>query len=140
MSVGLIYGKITGLLRKVVIPNTDAQLPAHVAPGEVIIVVSTDQYASFAGTDAIQAYVNSVIGTVPSGYRAAMVDGVGNVVSIHAADPGCDYPHTGHRLIWNDAVQKNWLLVGQQFVSSVSLRNNRLQPSLRRSRALRQNV
>jgi hypothetical protein len=136
MSVGLIYGAITGLLRKVVIPDTDSQLPSHVGPGEVLLVASTAQYAAFAGPDAIQAHVNSATGKVPSGYRAALVDEVGNVLSIHSADPGCDHPRSGHRLIWNDAVQKDWILVGQQFVPSVPLRNKGLRPSFAPSRSL----
>lgn len=138
MSIGLVYGRITGLLRKIVIPNSDADLSSHVNAGEALIVVSRDQYAAMTGPDGIQAYVNSVTGTVPSGYRAAMVDEVGNAVSIHFADPGCDYPHSGHRLIWNSAVQKDWLLIGSRLIPSIPLRNRKLRSGSRLTRSLRQ--
>jgi len=116
VSVGLVYGKITGLLRKIVIPDTDAQIPLHVGRGEAVIIASNAQYNSLTSLDAVQAFVNAAVGTTPSGYRSAMIDTVGNVISIHHADAGCDVPFPGKTLVWNDSVELGWLLAGKRFV------------------------
>lgn len=123
MSVGLVYGKITGLLRRIVIPDNDSQLPMHIGAGEAMVTISTAQYATFAGTpDAIQSYLISVTGIVPSGYRAVMIDAAGNVLSVHYADPGCDQPHPDKRLVWSDVAQSGMLYVNQQFITLTSVR------------------
>jgi hypothetical protein len=130
VAIGLIYGKITGLLRRVIVTDDISQLPLHVGPGEAIVTVSVALYATFgAGLDAIQSYLNSIIGIVPSGYRSVMIDAVGNVSSIHHADPGCDHPHPGKRLIWSELAQVGMVYVNSQFMS--------LSPMRRRSNSAR---
>jgi hypothetical protein len=134
MSVGLVYGKITGLLRRIVIPDNDSQLAGHVGQGEAMVIASTAQYSTFSGPNDIQTYLNTITGIAPSGYRAAMIDQAGNVNSLHHADPGCDSPFPGQILVWNDAAQPGWLFVNNNFVPLPGVRRR----TLRSPRLLRQ--
>lgn len=114
MSVGLIYGKAFGRLRKVVINGNPAP---HVAPGEALINISDDQYAALHDIGTQQSHVNSVTGMVPSGDRAVTVDSIGNVLAVHFADPGCDKPLPGTTLVGSNIAQPGWMFVGQRFVA-----------------------
>jgi hypothetical protein len=116
MFVGLIYGKITGLLRRVVHPDRVGQLPLYVGTGEALITITDQQYATFSGLASIQSYINTITGNSPSDYHSAMIDQAYNAVSVHHADPGCDFPHPGHQLIFNDQVRPGWLFVDNQFI------------------------
>lgn len=92
---GIIYGEKSGIVRRIIVPDDDAQLAAHVGPGEALLTIPrNDPRDVHSATAAVAAATGKDI--PPS--RCAMVDSKGAVVGIIAADPVLD-SIDGHDLV-----------------------------------------
>jgi len=97
-SVGVVYSGTTWRIRSIIVPDDDTQLLGRsLGKGELMqnIALSTYLSVDLAG---LQSLLNGLTGNSPVGDRYVSVDGSGNVVDIHIADPiGCGdaSPHLG---------------------------------------------
>lgn len=94
MKIGIIYAKKSGIMRRVIEPDDERELPAHRAEGEEILVVER-------GTGPLmqRAYeaLYAHFGNPPPDPTCRVIDSSGHVVGHVAADPDLDRV-PGHRL------------------------------------------
>lgn len=83
-QIGIIIGKDSGSLRRIVAPDNDAQLHQQnwAGPGETMIVAND--------TDEITGKIAEFTGKTPMISLSAVVDPKGNVLSVIVADPRID--------------------------------------------------
>lgn len=112
---GIIVGAQSGIVRGVLIPDTDAQLDAREAVlGPGVVMIRADR-ATYAGMDPkdIVAAIGPVFpqargqGGPKYPARCAVVDAAGNVVNVIAADPLID-THPDGELIQDDDAGPGW--------------------------------
>ncbi len=94
-SVGIVYGAASGIVRRIIVPTSEAELDdqSHVGDGEAIIKVSAPgimRRDGYPDLTAAHAHVMAVIGKQPLNARCAVVDAKGNVVGTVMADPEFD--------------------------------------------------
>lgn len=88
-KVGIVYGTVSGIPRRVIKPDSDAQLDNRfVGTGETLLIVTNAEYA---GMKSLADLVNQKTGLTPADPRCAVVDAISNkVTDIVLADPLVD--------------------------------------------------
>lgn len=96
----VIYASRSGILRRKIIPDDDAQLDLHQpGPGESRLLLPLDRRHDDA---ACRAAVEEATGVTPPSGRCAVLDDNGQVVAICHADPALD-AHPSGRLMLHDS-------------------------------------
>ena len=101
VSAILIYSTVGHAVRRVVLPDNDAELGSHISsmhPGESYLTLphSTLASADFHEVLATHLGVDRTTLVMP---RAALIDDSGTVVQVLAADADIDTPLIGHLLV-----------------------------------------
>lgn len=86
-SIGIIYGADSGIVRRIVIPDEDAQLAGHVGPGEALLTIPR---AAPHDVISVTAAVAKATGKDIPDSRCAVIDKAGVVVEMIHADPALD--------------------------------------------------
>lgn len=108
-KIGVVYATGSGILRRWIVPDNDADLTAShpVAAGETMLIVDRATIKSPADVDAAVA---KAIGKVPPSPRCAVIDALGNVESVIMADPALD-ALPGKTLMLHADASPGWQLV-----------------------------
>ncbi len=88
-NIGIVYGTLSGIIRRVIVPDDDAELSGGAHPignGETLLVVAKSDAPTMSD---IPAAVEAAIGRpTPSGRVAVVTDGI--VTAVIHADPLID--------------------------------------------------
>jgi hypothetical protein len=123
---GVIYSAGSKLIRRVVIPDNNAELddPLHVMPGEAMLrVAHSDIAAAEASGQHAHHYLQGAIltatntpGPAPSGRTALVHPTTQLVEGFVQADPSID-THPTHTLVASDTANLNWKWDGKKFLA-----------------------
>jgi len=110
-QVGVIYSTINKVLRRIIFPDDDGELPLHLGAGETMHTVSADEWSAERDTriaaktndhdpTSLSAHFLKVHKAITLGDpRCAVADPTGTVIGHIMADPLLDKPHLpGHTL------------------------------------------
>lgn len=94
-KVIIIYSSKQGILRKVIIPDDDSQIPNYIAnikTGEQVMIASLTDYLWNYGPNNLLA---RFLGRKSTTDRCAVINAAGYVVAIVRADSAIDYHKSG---------------------------------------------
>lgn len=95
-AIGIIYGADSGALRRVVVPDNDASLSAHVGTGEALLTVPRKDIKTPADIDAA---LLKATGKDPTPTPVVILGADDTVEELLLADPIIDKPPEGKRML-----------------------------------------